>query len=87
MTARPTAPLSRGREASDTPGSAVNNGMPTSGLQTGMPSLGNAEGDFGAYTLLLSLRQLAKNLAAIPGRKTLFFSLRDSSSIRSAIRN
>ncbi|MGA8406735.1 MAG: VWA domain-containing protein, partial [Candidatus Acidiferrales bacterium] len=37
----------------------------------GLGSVGNAEGDFGAYTLLLSLRQLAKNLAPIPGRKSL----------------
>ena len=43
----------------------------TSGLQTGMPSLGNSEGGFGAYTLLLSLRQLAKSLMPIPGRKSL----------------
>jgi VWFA-related protein len=37
----------------------------------GMPSLGNAEADFGARTVLLALRQLAKNLASVPGRKTL----------------
>lgn len=37
----------------------------------GMPSLGNEEADFGARTVLLALRDLAKNLAAIPGRKTL----------------
>ncbi|MFY9803527.1 MAG: VWA domain-containing protein, partial [Candidatus Acidiferrales bacterium] len=43
----------------------------TAGLQYGMPSLGDAEGDFGAYTLLLSIRQLAKNLTPIPGRKSL----------------
>src|ERR1700729_2124051 len=53
------------------PASAVNAGMSTSGLQSGMPSLGNSEGGFGAYTLLLSLRQLAKSLTPIPGRKSL----------------
>ncbi|HXY11227.1 MAG TPA: VWA domain-containing protein [Terriglobales bacterium] len=37
----------------------------------GMPSLGNAETDFGARTVLLALRQLAKNLQSVPGRKTL----------------
>lgn len=37
----------------------------------GMPSLGNAEADFGARTVLLALRDLAKNLASVPGRKTL----------------
>ena len=48
--------------------SAANTSVPTMGLpQSGFASLGNAQGDFGAYTLLLSIRQLAKNLAAIPG--------------------
>jgi VWFA-related protein len=37
----------------------------------GMPSLGNAETDFAARTVLLALRDLAKNLASVPGRKTL----------------
>lgn len=37
----------------------------------GMPSLTNAEADFGARTVLLALRDLAKNLASVPGRKTL----------------
>jgi len=36
-----------------------------------MPSLGNAESDFGARTVMLALRDLAKNLASVPGRKTL----------------
>jgi VWFA-related protein len=54
----------------NSPGSAINTNTP-SGLQTGLPSLGNSEGAFGAYTLLLSLRQLAKSLAPIPGRKSL----------------
>src|SRR5580698_1264061 len=53
------------------PASAMNAGMSTSGMQSGLPSLGNAEGNFGAYTLLLSLRQLAKSLTPIPGRKSL----------------
>ncbi len=37
----------------------------------GTPSLSNAEADFGARTVLLSLRDLAKNMASVPGRKTL----------------
>jgi VWFA-related protein len=37
----------------------------------GIPSIGNPEADFGAYSLLLSLRSLAKNLTQIPGRKSL----------------
>src|SRR5271156_4263589 len=37
----------------------------------GIGNLGNAEGSYSAYTLLLSIRSLAKNLASIPGRKSL----------------
>jgi VWFA-related protein len=37
----------------------------------GMANFGNPEASFGTYTLLLSIRNLAKNLAAIPGRKSL----------------
>jgi VWFA-related protein len=37
----------------------------------GGPVLVNPEAEFGAYTLLLSLRSLAQNLGRIPGRKTL----------------
>ncbi|MGB6474614.1 MAG: VWA domain-containing protein [Candidatus Sulfotelmatobacter sp.] len=39
-----------------------------------MPSLlgmNNPEADFGAHTVMLALRSLAKNLASVPGRKTL----------------
>jgi VWFA-related protein len=37
----------------------------------GIPQLVNAEADFGVHTLLLSLRNLAKGIANVPGRKTL----------------
>ena len=37
----------------------------------GMPQFGNAEANFGARTLLLALRSVAKNLASVPGRKSL----------------
>ena len=37
----------------------------------GGPSLGTAENNFGAYSVLLSIRTLAKNLAAVAGRKSL----------------
>jgi hypothetical protein len=69
----PNASASNGSGSiASTPGSAAGVGPPTAGLQNAaFPSMGNAEGDFGAYTLLLSLRQLAKNLATIPGRKSL----------------
>jgi VWFA-related protein len=64
--------VSPNASASNGGGSIASAGPPTAGLQSAaFPSLGNAEGDFGAYTLLLSLRQLAKNLATIPGRKSL----------------
>ena len=38
---------------------------------TGAPSLGRAEYDFGARTMLLSMREVAKLLRDVPGRKTL----------------
>src|SRR5208282_4088693 len=38
---------------------------------TGMPSISSAEGDYGARTMLLSIRSLAKNLRGVPGRKLL----------------
>src|SRR4029077_1805245 len=37
----------------------------------GLSSLSNAEADFGARTMLLAVRSLAKNLRAVPGRKML----------------
>ena len=37
----------------------------------GAPVLANPQAEFGAYTLLLSLRSLAQSLGRIPGRKTL----------------
>ena len=49
---------------------------PNAGVQVaslGMPSLGNAEADFGARSVLLALRSLAKNLATVPGRKSVIF--------------
>ena len=36
-----------------------------------MPSLDNAEADFGAHTVMLALRSLAKDLSGVPGRKSL----------------
>ena len=41
------------------------------GLPPGAPVLGNAEADFGIRTVLLALRDLAKELSTVPGRKTL----------------
>ncbi len=44
---------------------------PVPGPAGGIPQLGNSEADFGAHTLLLSLRDMAKSVASVPGRKTL----------------
>jgi VWFA-related protein len=38
---------------------------------SGVPSLMKAEADFGVHTVLLALRDLAKGMAGVPGRKTL----------------
>jgi VWFA-related protein len=46
---------------------------PATTQSPGLPPVqgSNPEADFGAYTLLLSIRSLAKDLASIPGRKSL----------------
>jgi VWFA-related protein len=49
----------------------TSSGFTMAPVGSGMPSFGNPEADFGNYTLLLALRSVAKNLASIPGRKTL----------------
>ena len=46
---------------------------PIGGTSFGMPYLGNAEADFGARSVMLALRSLAKSLGTVPGRKTLVF--------------
>src|SRR5260221_6658230 len=52
---------------------APSSGVPVTVASTGLsslgPSLGNAEADFGARSMLLAVRSLAKNLRSIPGRK------------------
>ncbi len=45
--------------------------QPVEVASIGMPQLGNAEANFGARTLLLALRSVAKSLASVPGRKSL----------------
>ena len=50
--------------------SGLNTG-PTMVAMSGMPSISTAEADFGARTMLLSIRSLAKNLRGVPGRKML----------------
>jgi VWFA-related protein len=46
-------------------------GGPVMVAMAGAPSISSAESDFGARTMLLSIRSLAKNLRAVPGRKML----------------
>src|SRR6266850_1315781 len=43
--------------------------VPVTVASVGLPSLGNAAADFGARSMLLAVRSLAKNLRNIPGRK------------------
>jgi VWFA-related protein len=50
--------------APDVPVTVASTGLPSFGS-----SLGNAAADFGARSMLLAVRSLAKNLRAIPGRK------------------
>ncbi|HEX4004431.1 MAG TPA: VWA domain-containing protein [Candidatus Acidoferrales bacterium] len=55
--------------------SAVSSNDSASPADTGqggapLPNLFNTGNDFGVYTLLLSIRTLAKDLAAVPGRKS-----------------
>jgi VWFA-related protein len=45
----------------------------SNGDAMGGPALSKAEMDFGARTVLLGLRSLAKSLSTVPGRKTLIF--------------
>ena len=47
------------------------NGGSTQVAAMGMPSLARTESDFGATSVLLSIREVAKTLRAVPGRKTL----------------
>src|SRR5215472_17435135 len=49
----------------DMPVAVASNSMPA----IGMSSLGSAAADFGARTMLLAIRSLAKNLRSVPGRK------------------
>src|SRR6267154_702106 len=56
----------------DSNASAANNPVaPVTVASAGLSSLSNAEADYGARTMLLSVRSLAKNLRAVPGRKML----------------
>ncbi len=54
--------------------SSVNPNAGGGGVQLaamGVPSLGRAQSDFGANSVLLSIRDVAKSLQGVPGRKTM----------------
>src|SRR6266404_5213488 len=51
------------------PGPGVPVTIASTGLSSLGNSLGNAEADFGARSMLLAVRSLAKNLRTVPGRK------------------
>jgi VWFA-related protein len=53
------------------PADASNSLAPVTVASAGISSLSNAEADFGARTMLLAVRSLAKNLRTVPGRKML----------------
>src|SRR5712664_4160054 len=53
------------------PSAAANSLAPVTVATTGLSSLSKAEADFGARTMLLAVRSLAKNLRTVPGRKML----------------
>jgi VWFA-related protein len=56
----------------DSNASAGTNSLaPVTVASAGLSSLSNAEADFGARTMLLAVRSLAKNLRSVPGRKML----------------
>src|SRR3984893_9427197 len=56
----------------DSNASAATNPLaPVTVASTGLSSLSNAEADFGARTMLLAVRSLAKTLRTVPGRKML----------------
>jgi VWFA-related protein len=54
-----------------TPSNASVEAAPLTAPTMGIPQLVDAEADFGVRTLLLALRNMAKSIATVPGRKTL----------------
>jgi VWFA-related protein len=55
----------------ETNGQSAAMSNPVMVASAGLSSISNAEADYGARTMLLSVRSLAKNLRAVPGRKML----------------
>jgi VWFA-related protein len=59
------------KSSSVNPNANVPDVQPVTVASTGLSSLSNAEADFGARSVLLAVRSLAKNLRTVPGRKML----------------
>jgi VWFA-related protein len=55
----------------ETNGQSAAMSNPVMVASAGLSSISNAEADYGARTMLLSIRSLAKNLRTVPGRKML----------------
>ena len=53
--------------------SSTSPNAPVEVASLGMPQLGRAEADFGARSVMLALRSMAKSLASVQGRKSLIF--------------
>jgi VWFA-related protein len=59
------------KTSSVNPNANVPDAQPVTVASAGLSSLSNAEADFGARSVLLAVRSLAKNLRTVPGRKML----------------
>ena len=59
------------KTSSVNPNANVPDPQPVTVASAGLSSLSNAEADFGARSVLLAVRSLAKNLRTVPGRKML----------------
>src|SRR5262249_9108265 len=59
------------RSSAVNPNATASSGAPVMVAASGISSISNVEADFGARTMLLAVRSLAKNLRAVPGRKML----------------
>jgi len=55
----------------ETNGQSADLANPVMVASSGLSSISNAEADYGARTMLLAIRSLAKNLRTVPGRKML----------------
>jgi len=59
------------KQSSVSPNAPQQSSVAPNGPPSSIPQLGNLQANFGARTLLLAIRDLAKGLANVPGRKSL----------------